>query len=724
MKIAGTAVEGARDAWEDLAIMFASETQDEARKLMTLHSVSESLAALETPLAEASGHVAGYGAAAVSRRQEYEALSRSSPGPFAEGAGRNLAITLICIVTGIPLILVYGLGLLLIIGGVAWHVVSGNRVKAEATARANALQWMQQEGQTVDGHLAHWKNVLGLLTAQHAALAQQRAASGVHRRVMALGRLYLPFVPLDVAGYSVVVDGTGTTANTELRLPDLATNTDTMARVKGILNAARNPPILLRAAGDQPSAPDAIHGEESDLASAITDFGEMLESVPVVSAQTPLVRADAPVLSALRGPIGQKTLAGPVVRGDVDATNRALASVRKYTQTMRGLGKGIESTLRAVRDDMRDVLTRYGALRSEAVEQAHASLHSVLARSDLAYVTHYCPKCNRVPQYMFMRLGIDLDQAHTMHPNELLRALQENDEARQRLVSDEGLLSELAQLFTALDELHNAIGGWHAQHESDSAKVGVDMRAGQAREARLKALRSQELQLLEQFRSLLRKIVTGNPRPILELSRQARLHLDPETGSWHCPLCELDIDDPEIARMGRLLKIKDELLMPMWNALWVEKDDFRKSELFRTNEQIQRLVEKEVAALRDVAEQYRADMRPVRENLILATTEAISARSQLESAVGSLTALGVIDGKRASETLARLGTMTGGDLDNLKKRAEAKETLLNTEPQSQLSRRVMAIDPISVLMTPEQLFREQSSSSERPQLASGFEEVP
>ena len=93
MKIAGTAVEGARDAWEDLAIMFASETQDEARKLMTLHSVSESLAALETPLAEASGHVAGYGAAAVSRRQEYEALSRSSPGPFAEGAGRNLAIT-------------------------------------------------------------------------------------------------------------------------------------------------------------------------------------------------------------------------------------------------------------------------------------------------------------------------------------------------------------------------------------------------------------------------------------------------------------------------------------------------------------------------------------------------------------------------------------------------------------------------------------------------------
>jgi hypothetical protein len=168
--------------------------------------------------------------------------------------------------------------------------------------------------------------------------------------------------------------------------------------------------------------------------------------------------------------------------------------------------------------------------------------------------------------------------------------------------------------------------------------------------------------------------------------------------------------------MGRLLKIKDELLMPMWNTLWTEKDDFRKSELFRTNEQIQRLVEKEVGALRDVSEQYRADMRPVRENLILATTQAVASRSQLEAAVNSLSALGVIDEARARSTVERLGTMTGGDLDNLKKRAEAKETMLNQEPQAQMSRRVMAIDPIGVLMSPEQLFREQEAAAERPRL--------
>ena len=45
MKVAGTAIKNVWDAWEDFARRCASETQNEARMLITLQSVSDSLAA-------------------------------------------------------------------------------------------------------------------------------------------------------------------------------------------------------------------------------------------------------------------------------------------------------------------------------------------------------------------------------------------------------------------------------------------------------------------------------------------------------------------------------------------------------------------------------------------------------------------------------------------------------------------------------------------------------
>ena len=724
MKVAGTAVEGARDRWEEVALLFAAQAQDQARALTELQGLDAAMAALAPRIQQAEEQLRAATSARDALLTDYALAKDVVAGPFTKSASAYRAACIVGALVFVVLTVVVfpPTGLRALACGAGFFFVK-SKVASEEQAKTLRLTAMYEEGQAHEAQVGSASQSHGAMVHEHQALSERRGALQIGKTVSAVGRVYLPFVPLELAGYPVVVDGTGATSPTNLRLPDLSANASTLDRVKATIAAANNAPILLRAAGNEPSSVDAIHGEEADLASAIDEFGDMLASVPVLSADAPLVHANSPVLTSLRAPLVAKSVPGAVVRGDEAAIREALTKVQRYTEAMRGIGKDVESALRTVRDDLKSTLQRYGTLRDDAMEGAHQHLHSVLARSDLAYVTYYCPRCNRVPQYLFRRLGIEIDKAHEMNPNDLLRALQEDEEARQRIVSDEGLLGELGQIWNALLELNQAIGGWHAQHAANAAAVG-DLRAAQANEARLKALRSQEEQLLQQFRSVLRKIVTGNPRPVLELSRQARLHLDPDTGEWQCPLCELVVDDPEVARMGRLLKIKDELLMPMWNTLWTEKDDFRKSELFRTNEQIQRLVEKEVGALRDVSEQYRADMRPVRENLILATTQAVASRSQLEAAVNSLSALGVIDEARAKSTMARLGNMTGGDLDNLKKRAEAKETMLNQEPQAQMSRRVMAIDPIGVLMSPEQLFREQEAAAERPRLPESTESQP
>jgi len=163
-------------------------------------------------------------------------------------------------------------------------------------------------------------------------------------------------------------------------------------------------------------------------------------------------------------------------------------------------------------------------------------------------------------------------------------------------------------------------------------------------------------------------------------------------------------DDPKIIDMGRLMKVNVDLLMPMWQQLWTEMDDFRKSEIFRTNEQLQRLSEKESEKLIDIGEQYRADMRPVRENLIRYSTEAKNKIEQLSETVEGLYVTGMIDRSKKDILLERSKNEFKDELGTMKRHVEAKELLLNLEPQAQVRRRSMAVDPINFFMTPDKLF--------------------
>ncbi len=721
MKVVGTAVEGAKGNLEEIALLFAEAAQHQAQIIVTARSLDRSIEVAAATKATAEAQCSNAARAVESNKGEW-ASTHAIIGPCAQNEGKNKAIGIGIIVVSVLAAFAFPPLLLLAVGGGYWLWNSNKKRDEEAAAKARTLEAIESAGAQLGAVLAEANTQLAAAAQGLTTLQAQRGNLVQAKVLKAVGRVYLPFLPFDLAGYPVVIDGTGTTATTTLTLPDLGANEAELARVQETIDAAKAPPIFLRPAGEHVSSVAHIHGEEGDLAVAIDTFGEILESVPVFTAAVPLVLADTPLMRALQGVAHPKEAPGAVIRGATEQTRDALAQVTRYTQNMRGDGKDIEKTFRTMRNELREVLVRYGSMRTEAVEQAHLSLTEVLKHSDYAHVTYYCPRCNRVPQYMFQQLGVELETAHEANPTDLLNALQENDDARQRIVADEGLLGEFSNALQGISEVDAAIAGWEAQHAAGNALVGSQSILGaNVSETRLRALRSQKKQLLGQFRGLLRKIVTGNARPILELSRQARLTLDPDTGEWDCPLCELHLDDQESARMGRLLKIKDELLMPMWNALWTEKDDFRKSELFRTNEQIQRLVEKEVGALRDVAEQYRADMRPVRENLVIASTEALAARDQLESAIGSLSALGVISTQRSQETLGRLGSMTGGDLSKLKKRAESKESILNTEPNAQMARRIMAIDPIGQLMSPEQLFTETAGAAERTTLQSDTE---
>lgn len=695
VNVVGHPVEGVRDWAEEIALLFAEATQSEVRKLVRKRALEEERSGVEARIVSLSAELTTTREAERALGERIHQAQFTARSEWQNGVGIMVGSVVVAVVLA-------WMNLILLIPGIG-GVIFALFKTMKHKAREEEKLALERELRETAARASRLEAELSGASEQSAQLASKIADNEPRQVLQAVGRLYLPLMPVEMGGHLVLCDTSGTTKPTCLRLPALSSNEEVVGRVRAALDGASQAPVLLRPTDGGPGAPGALQGEERDLREALEGLGEMLGSVEVTEAQLPLVESDSSLMQAAARGSRREEAPGAVLRTNALAIRDKVALVARHAERMRADGDGVEASLRRLRDDLRATIARYEELRDAAIEQAHVHVREVLGRSQLASVTYHCPQCHRVPQYLYARLGIDPDQAHEHPPSELLAALERDEQAAQRLSTDAGLVAEMDQLYVAMGELKHAISQLEA---APTADTGIGQ--AKANAARSKALRAQHAQLVTQFRAVLNKVLTGTARPLLDLSVQARLHLDPDTGDWHCPLCDLRIDDPEIAGMGRLLRIKEELLMPMWNHLWSEKDDLRKIELFRTNEQIQRLIEKEAAALRAVSEQYRADMRPVRENLIVATGEALHKREQLAAAVNSLRALGVLPEERARATLARVGAMTGGDLGESTSRFEAKETTLNHEPQAQMSRRSMALDPVQVLLGPESLFRDQA----------------
>lgn len=730
MKVIGSPIAGVHDWSAEAALFFAEAVAPEARAFVQIRALGDELARTHQALAAFQSKQTELDAQVAALRQNLEQVT-AQPRPAQQ---RAVWVKPTALVVGIVLFSAFtaaGLapvGILLAVVAAAVWLWAQRAVEAE-TARIEG----QREEVTHNGK-NRWQEREGLAATisqqqGHAAsLQQQIEALRPTPRLRGMARIAYPVSKITLSGYTILVDRGGSSGKVAIRLPDLAADADTLARIQAVVERAKNAPVLLRPDRTEVSAVDTLHGEEADLRQAMEDFTEMVESIPTFEEKLPLVSNTDPLsrfIAANTAELREDPAPTLVLASKTTGEeNRAMQRVSDLAARLRGAGRQIDQTLRGIQRDLGGTLEAYRGYRAEAMDALHARFAEVLSRSDMAYVRYYCPKCNRVPAYLFDRLGIEIDDAHTLSPSQLLEALQRDPEVAERVTNDEQLRDKLNENWLSIQEIQTNLASWQERQARAAASRQNDVAGARALDSSIRALRSQLSQAIEQFRACLRQAVTGNPRPTLELSRQATLHLDLHAEVWTCSACEMRIEDPEIARMGRMLRIKDELLMPMWNHLWTEKDDFRKKELFRTNEQLQALIEKEAAALRDVAEQYRADMRPVRENLILASMEAMTKREQLESTVTSLEAVGVISREQRLQSSAKVDELTGGDLGILKKRAEAKENLLNIEPQAQMERRVPAIDPVRMHLTPDTLFRNQALPPSKVLALSASSEVP
>jgi hypothetical protein len=207
--------------------------------------------------------------------------------------------------------------------------------------------------------------------------------------------------------------------------------------------------------------------------------------------------------------------------------------------------------------------------------------------------------------------------------------------------------------------------------------------------------------------------MTGSPNPILNFSQQSELFFDPEVDEWRSGTVPYVYSTSEVLRYGQVLKVTSDLMIPLWEHLWTEKSDFRKSELFRTNESLIRMTEKESEKLIEIANQYRSDMRSVRENINLLESDLKSKYDEIISFRDGMQALGLLSERQKQFlTEEKMKSLTLGDHSILAE-GEQHETYLGMEPRVQAERRGSAEDPIDLIRSPDILIPYKHHSAKR-----------
>jgi hypothetical protein len=709
---------GCMDPWEELALAFCRSSERAAQELVQRQALvtQRNEVRMRIPGADRALTQANANLAAI--QAEYvQVVTRQKPalvyGICGLVAVAGLALLLSPKTTAIGVLLTFVAG-----AAAAGSAVFFWRKKKEAHDKVTA--WEQEVARL-------WAAAKALRTTD-ASLGDQIQSIRPSTAVRAVGRVYFPATIETVGGYGVALDGSGAVPDARFRLADFTYDAAELSQIIGAIEHLKHPPVMLQPAqGAGAGDVDALHGEEVLLRDTVTRFARFVGSVPTTDVSLPLLPRSELTRAGFRLD-GRSGLPFPGTILVESSSMRFVAAIGRLNETLGSVrlqGAAPKEALQRSYETIAGLLGQYRELRTTSMGKIHGQLLGAMGRSSWCAVHFYCPKATRNPAWIQRRLGVDVDRAHEMHQGELMTAFSGDEEIRQRLDARPELIDRLDRAWMALDELRQGIEELRSAALVSAGGVGVAAAPSAATYSGvIRGLESQREQVVRQYRDVVREIVFGSRRPLIEMSKLPRLSLDPDTGVWRNETAGTEYADFEEIECTQVLRLHEDLLFPVWRHLWTEKADFRKSELFRTNEQLLRMSEKESEKLISIGNQFRDDMRTTREVLKQVEGELGGKLDQMRGTRDALTALGLL-GKEGAQTLgeASLAALDAGAGAALR-HAEVRETMLALEPQAQTERRERAADPIDLIGSPAILFQASPAEWFRARLAAGKSPEP
>jgi hypothetical protein len=602
--------------------------------------------------------------------------------PYAGMAAAIVLSALYFAKPGNTILLIFGL--LALVGGIAWGFFRAKGIQDGFGARAMALE----------SEIANAFTEIESLTKLKAEVETgiEARSGGFPEVKVANVRFNLAAATID--GRNVLLDTAGDTPPTVLRAVDVSSMQQGLSGISAKAEALLSVPPMLAPGQRQESvdAVDQLFGEERELQDLVTEFTFGLGKLKDVSLSLPMLTADGLLVTRLASPDPQKAGIrspedGPAIeisKGS-DMASQIQSFVQGVNQTKQQ-GNQVFSEMQEVFRNLELACSIYANARTTSVNTVHQNLTEVLNRATWCGRRFYCPRTILSPQYLQDILEIDPAKAFLLSLDDLLMRLRRDPEVKRRLDESPDLEE---QLTAAYDGVQSFIGDdtfdEHGQRTSAHRRP--------------KHLEDQFRESVKLFSSVLTRVMTGSSYPILNFSTEAQVFYDPEMEEWRSDVVPYTYTTPEIQKYGGVVKAYSDLLLPLWEHLWTEKADFRKAELFRTNESMIRMTEKESEKLIDIGNQFRGDMRTVRENVYLLESELQSKHSEILAFRDGMSQLGLLsDRVQAAVSDDKLKGMVVGE-PVIPKMGQF-ESLLSTLPQSQAENRGTAHDPIEVIREP------------------------
>lgn len=515
-----------------------------------------------------------------------------------------------------------------------------------------------------------------------------------------LSNIAFPINLVEVMGSMCAIDMSGTTRLTELVGVDLS---DVGAELEPIALAAQRLseiPVLLKSSStDEVKNPvNRLFGEEDEFEKLVTSYTNVLGKVKDVKLPLPLLSRDSSIAKSLRSNSAksQNVASGSIAIKAHKTEQTSIDDFLSEIIRMTDEGQKTLASLNQTFEALTNTGARYSNARTSSINHLHLNLFDVLNRASWCSKRYYCPRGIQSPQYIQDLIGVQINEAHNLSLEEIVSRLKQDRTIDARIKAKPDLIDELRTAVASLNEF-----------SPDESKAG----SNNPSEVRYAYIDDQYQESLKQFEYCLRKILFGSPYPLLSISNESRLFYDPEIEEWKSDVVPHTYTTSQVQKYGQILKIRSELLFPIWDHLWSEKADFRKSELFRTNESLIRMNEKESEKLIEIGNQFRADVRLTRNSIIALSSDIKSQSLEIESFSQGISALGLLS-QRQQESLA-IHSGNNDDYSELVEEAERKETLLGGEPQAQTMRRGTLSDPMTESMAPQILLAYTDSRSQR-----------
>jgi len=506
---------------------------------------------------------------------------------------------------------------------------------------------------------------------------------------IAIADVRFPLEVSQVAGKSVVLNGMSRRDETVLTTVDLSRLedglTDIASRARRLLAL---PPLLAVGESNDGEEPiDRLFGEERELQDLVTSFTLNLGKLRDVNIALPLVSPLSPLVSRLIEGRAEKVSEAPALELSAQSVSHTIDQFVSEVNATKARSEQVFADLRDADASMSGACRRYSSARKTSMNTVHAHLAEVLQRAEFLNRRFYCPRTILNPVYLQDLLGIDPSTAFELPIDQLISRLRSDPEVAKRIADSPDLERQLVEAY------------WNVREFLGPA-AGSDTSMGLYGSPRSGSFDEQLHQYTKLFKDILINVLTGSTYPILNFSAEAQLYYDPETEEWSSDTVPYVYSTPDIMRYGGIVKTYSDILMPMWESLWTEKSDFRKSELFRTNEAMIEMSEKEGRQVIEIANQFRDDMRGVREHCNVSQSEISAKYAEIVSFRDSVEALGLLS-ERMSRLLSdqRLSSFDT-KRDSATQVMERHESQLQMLPEIQAQYRGTARDPIDLVKDP------------------------